>query len=205
MIITIDAKAMNGKSTVARLLAKKINFKYFNTGAIYRILALEIKNGNINFGNLEEKTKSFNIDFIEDKVIFNGQDVSKRIREKDISELATKHASNQVIKKVIRKIQRNFGENNDVVMEGRDIGSVIFPNANIKFYLQTSLEVRIKRMMDEINISYDEALKNIEYRDKIDLEEGNFVVPKDAIIIDTTDKTIEEVLNIMLLNINAKL
>lgn len=208
LIISIDGFSATGKSTLAFLLAKKLGLKYLNSGSIYRCIALKIMNNefNVNDSDIYDKIISMNIDFkIEDdiqKVYLDGIDVTNKIRMEEVSVFTPSFASNPIIKSAIRKLQQNFVNEGSVVIEGRDIGTRIAPNANYKFYMYCSLEERAKRVFNERkikeDITYEEVYNDIDLRDKKDISDGNFIKPNNAISIDTTDKTIDELLEIML-------
>lgn len=202
MIITIDGLSINGKSTLAEMISKEMNIKHLNTGAIYRCVALEILNKNLDINNIEEvinKISNINIDFYNSETLLNGLDVTKRIREEEISILSTKYGIIPEIKQLVRKIQVDFIKNNNVIIEGRDIATRIAPNADIKFYIYADFETRVERLYKQLkNIDIDEVEKELKLRDEIEINSGSFLRPVDAIEIDTTDKDINEVFEIMM-------
>lgn len=209
MIIAIDGLSTNGKSTLAKMISKRLNFKNFNTGAIYRCIALEIINNNLDISNIEDtinQLENLNIDFDSDKVLLNGRDVSNEIRTEEISIKANNWATFKEIKQLVKKIQLDFLEKYDTVIEGRDIGTRIAPNAEIKFYLYSDFETRVERAWKKNEtIDIEEIRNNLKIIDDIDINGGNFVKPENAIEIDTTNKSIEEVFNIMMENLeNSK-
>lgn len=209
MVITIDGLGVNGKSTLARMISQEIGFKNFNTGAIYRCIALEIIDKNLDVENVEELLKKIsyiNVDFDDDKVILNDKDVTTEIRTEKISVLSTKWATIPEIKQIVREIQSNFIKNNDTVIEGRDIATRIAPWADIKFYLYSDFETRVERLWRQNpKVDIEEIGKNLKIRDDLDINRGNFIKPANAIEIDTTDKNIDEVFQIMMDKINKKL
>ena len=209
MIIAIDGMSATGKSTLAFMLAQELGLKYLNSGSIYRCVALKIMNGEINVNDEEEFIKGIeemDIDFkIEDgiqKVYLDGNDVTSRIRDEEVSVFTPKYAATKAMKTGIRKMQKIFVDNGNVVIEGRDIGTVIAPNADYKFYLYANLDVRADRLYngikDKQNVTRDEVYANLKNRDEKDILDNNFVKPIDAIEIDTSDKNLDEVFNIML-------
>lgn len=207
MVITIDALSVNGKSTLARRISKELNFKNFNTGAIYRCIALEIINKNLDINldinNILKEIENIDINFEDEKVFLYGKDVTKEIREEEVTLKANKWATNSNIKQFVTKIQKHFIENYDLVMEGRDIGTRIAPNADIKFYLYCDFETRVQRLWKlNKSISIDEVRENLKRLDYIDINEGNFMKPQNAIEIDTTSKSLDEVFCIMMDKIN---
>lgn len=208
MIVAIDGLGVNGKSTLAKMLANNLNLKYLNTGSIYRCIALEIINKNLNMHNIEnviKHLKHINIDFEDEKVFLDGIDVTKQIRTETISVKSTEWASIPEIKELVRKIQKEYTKKNDVVIEGRDICTRIAPNANFKFYLYSNFETRVTRLYNSNkSIDIETIRSNLTIRDKLDIEGKNFIKPKDAIEIDTTNLSINDVYNIMLEKINNK-
>ena len=208
MVIAIDGMSAAGKSTLAFNLAKKLNLKYLNSGSIYRCIALKIMNNeiDINDDNLEYIIENLDIDFefcdnIQ-KVYLDKKDVTMEIKLEEVSVFTPKIANNPVLKKAIRKIQKKFVDAGNVVIEGRDIGTRIAPNASYKFYLYSTLEKRAERLYEGIKdkqeVTYDEVYHNLKNRDKKDIEDGNFIKPENAIEIDTTDLNLDEALNEML-------
>ena len=201
MIITIDGLGVNGKSTLAKRISNEIHFKNFSAGAIYRCIALEIINQELEVQDLNhtlKNLKNLDIDFDDEKIFLNGEDVSKQIRTEEVSVKSTNWARIPEIKELVRKIQRDFIAKNNTVMEGRDIGTRIAPNADIKFYLYSDFETRVKRLQKDMNTDINEVRENLRKRDDWDINGGNFIKPIDAIEIDTTDKTLDEVYAIML-------
>lgn len=208
MVITIDGLGVNGKTTLAKMISEKINFKNFNTGAIYRCIALEIINKKLDILDINTTLKNLEnikIDFEKGKTYLNGTDVTTKIRTEEISVKSTKWATIPEIKVLVRKIQKDFLEKYDTIMEGRDIAERIAPNAEVKFYLYSDFEVRVKRLSDDMGISLEEARKSLAIRDDLDINGGNFVKPKKSIEINTSDKTISQVYDIMLGEIYKKM
>lgn len=205
MIITIDGLSTNGKSSLAKMLSDTLNFKYFNTGAIYRCIALYIIENNLNIDEIDtyiENIGKLNIDFKDNRVYLNDVNVTDKIRTEEISLYSNKWATIPQIKEIVRQIQKKFIKENDTIIEGRDIGTRIAPQADIKFYLYSEFETRVNRLSKmKKNIDINEIRNNLKIIDETDLNCGNFVKPIDAIEIDTTNYTIEEVYEIMMKNI----
>ena len=208
MVITIDGLGVNGKSTLAKMISKKINFKNFNTGAIYRCIALEIINNNYDINNLDaviEVLSNIKVNFIDERVFLNDKDITKQIQTEEISVKSTKWATIIKIKEIVRKIQRDFILNNDTVMEGRDIATRIAPNAEVKFYLYSDFEKRVERLWKkDTGVDIETIRNNLKVRDDLDINGGNFIKPQNAIEIDTTNLNIDEVFEIMLKEIKNK-
>jgi cytidylate kinase len=208
MTITIDGLGVNGKSTLAGMISKELNYKNFNTGAIYRCIALKIIEDNLNIDNIQEVLKAINnidIDFREEKVYLNGLDVTKKIRTEEISFYSTKWATIPEIKEFVRNFQKEFISKNNTVMEGRDIATRIAPNAEFKFYLYSNFETRVKRLWNQSRkIDIDTIRNDLKVRDDLDINCGNFIKPIGAIEIDTTNLSIEEVYEIMINKIRTK-
>jgi cytidylate kinase len=208
MVITIDGLGVNGKSTLAGMISKELGYKNFNTGAIYRCIALKIIEDNLEIDNIQEVLKSINnidIDFREEKVYLNELDVTKKIRTEEISFYSTKWAIIPEIKEFVRNFQKEFIAKNNTVMEGRDIATRIAPNAEFKFYLYSDFETRVKRLWNQSRkIDIDTIRNDLKVRDDLDINCGNFIKPMGAIEIDTTNLSIEEVYEIMINKIRIK-
>ena len=215
MIISIDGFSATGKSTIAFLLADKLKLKYLNSGSIYRCIALKIMNKefNVNDSDIYEKIVNMNIDFkIENnnqRVYLDNIDVTDDIRKEEVSVFTPTFANNPIIKSAIREIQKRFVNEGNVVIEGRDIGTRIAPNAEYKFYLYCSFDERARRVYNERikkeKITYEEIYNDIDKRDKKDILDGNFIKPSNAIEIDTTNSSCEEILNKMLTYIREEI
>lgn len=215
MVIAIDGMSATGKSTLAFNLAKELGLTYLNSGSIYRCVALKIMRGEINVNDEEEFYQSIinmNIKFkIEDdiqKVFLDDIDVTTEIKLEEVSVFTPKYAGTVTMKKGIRQIQKQFVDNGNVVIEGRDIGTIIAPNADYKFYLYANLDTRADRLYDEIkdkqNVTRGEVYNNLKKRDEKDIEDNSFIKPINAIEIDTSNLTIPEVLDVMLSHIEEK-
>ncbi len=203
-IVAIDGPAGSGKGTIASILAKKLNLVNIDTGATYRCVALACLKNNLSLNNQDEIIKlSSEIDIkidLNNKVYLNGEDVTDEIRSKEVTNIVSPISSIVEVRKNMVDLQRKMASNYDVVMEGRDITTVVFPNAQYKFYLDASLEERVKRRIKQnkekgIDMSYDEVLENIKARDYNDShkEVGSLTRTDDQIYIDSTNMTIEEV------------
>ena len=209
MVITIDGLGVNGKSTLAKRISNELNFKNFNTGAIYRCIALQIIENKLDINKIEQVLnyiREMEVDFESDKIYLNKRDVTTKIRTEQISVVSTKWATIPKIKEFVRNFQKDFIEKNDTVMEGRDIGTRIAPNAEVKFYFYSDFETRVERLWNQNKkINIEEIRENLKIRDDLDINGGNFVKPKNAIEIDTTNYTLDEVYQIMINEINKVL
>ena len=205
-IVAIDGPAGTGKGTMADLLSKKYGFTNIDTGATYRCVALEMIRENIDIS--EEKkiidlAKKIKIDMQtidgELEVYLNGENVSKQIRTSEVAKIVSPVSSIKEVRTAMVDVQRELAKGKNVIMEGRDITTVVFPNANVKIYLDGELEERAMRRYRQnkakgIEMTYEEVLENIKKRDKNDMEKevGALKIADDAIVIDTTGLTIKE-------------
>ena len=219
MIIAIDGPAASGKSTSAKLLAEKLKFLYLDTGAMYRCIALAVIENQIDIKN-KQSLKDFIDNFkLEIRTIngvsvflINGENVSKKIRSSSVSKKVSEISAIPSIRKYMVSMQRSFAKNTKCVVEGRDIGTVVFPKATIKFFMIASVEVRAKRRQLELRrlgeeITLKDLQKDIEARDKYDSERSHSPLKKafDAIEIDTTNMTLRDQLSVMVKNVNLKI
>lgn len=197
-IIALDGPSGSGKSTIANLLANKLKISYLNTGSMYRALTLYFLENNIKKSdNIDiEILKKINIDINEDKVFLNGKNVSQEIRDKEVTENVSWVSSIPIVREYLVEMQRNISKNKSIILDGRDIGTVVFPDAKYKFYLDASSFVRAKRRFEqnEIDKSFEEIKKDIEKRDYLDSHREISPLKKaeDAIEIDSSDLTIDQ-------------
>ena len=203
MIIAIDGPAGSGKSTVSKMIAEEIGFTYLDTGAMYRLFAYKLIKENIDVNDMEKELdalKSLDIDMKDGRFYLDKEDVTDKLRSREVSGNASKVAGVKEVREKMVEIQREFSRSKNVILDGRDIGTVVFPNADLKIYLGAASEVRAKRRYEELkekdsSVNYDEILKEIEERDYHDSsrKESPLRIADDAIVIDTTDSTIDEV------------
>lgn len=206
-IIALDGPSGSGKSTIANILAKKLKISYLNTGSMYRAVTLFFLENNIKKSDKIDidLLRKINIDINEDRVFLNEKDVSDKIRNKEVTENVSWVSSIFLVRKYLVDMQRKISQNKSIILDGRDIGTVVFPNAKYKFFLVASSEVRAKRRYEqnEIDKSLEEIQKDIEKRDYLDSHREISPLKKaeDAIEIDssnlTIDETIEEIINKM--------
>lgn len=206
--IAVDGPAGAGKSTVAKKIAKFKNLTYIDTGAMYRALTLKLLKNNISLDDItliESILKNTDIDIIEGSIYLDKKNVDQEIRTPEVNENVSKIAAIPCVRERLVKLQRKIADNNDVIMDGRDIGTKVLPNAEYKFFITASIEERSKRRYKELiengyESSLDEVIKKISERDKKDSERkiDPLKKSKDAILIDTTGKNIEEVLSLIL-------
>ncbi|MCF7907974.1 MAG: (d)CMP kinase [Candidatus Omnitrophica bacterium] len=202
MIIAIDGPAGSGKTTVARLLAKRLGISYLDTGAIYRVLtylALERKIGAWDEEALTELAKILNLDLKGSEVYLDGVDLSEKIRTPQIDKSISAVVSHPEVRKVIVELQRKIVEKGDFVVEGRDITTVVFPDTEYKFYLDADPNIRAERRSKElqtkgVSIELSEVQEDLEKRDYADKnrEVGALKKAPDAFFIDTSNLTIEQ-------------
>ena len=217
LTIAIDGHSSCGKSTVAKQLAAELNYSYVDTGAMYRCVTLFafqqnlIKNEVIDEEKLKSKLNEIKIDFRYNSALsrsetyLNNENVEKEIRSLKISEMVSPIAKIKEIRVFLVEQQQKMGNKGGIVMDGRDIGTVVFPNADLKIFMTASSEVRAMRRYKELTennekVSFEEIKKNIEERDFIDSnrKESPLKQAKDAILLDNTTITREEQLNFLL-------
>ena len=215
--IAIDGFSSTGKSTVAKQLAKELGYVYVDTGAMYRAVTLYAMNNSMitensfDKGALIEKLPSVDLKFIFDEnlgfaaIYLNGENVEEEIRKMDVSNNVSKVASVSEVRQKLVSLQKVMGEEKGIVMDGRDIGTVVFPNAELKIFMTASPEERAGRRFKELEekgdkVSYEEVLKNVVDRDHMDTtrEDSPLVMADDAIEIDNSFITKEEQFDIIL-------
>ena len=214
-IITIDGPSSSGKSTIAKLIAKHFNFTYIDSGSIYRAITyIAVKNNlidnfKVNTSAIIEILKKTSISFSfnsknQNIISVDGVQLENKIRTFKISSLVSLIAEKNEIRQYVVKIQKDISKNKSVVMDGRDIGSVVFPNADVKFYLDASLKERSERRWRELqkteNVSLDDVRNDLYKRDQNDVnrEFSPLVKPKNSIIVNTDNLSIDQVVDKMI-------
>ena len=204
-IVTLDGPSGSGKGTVGRLLARELNFSYLDSGLLYRavaILAIENCIALSDVSNIEEIARNMNLEFSseDNKIFLNGFDVSNSIRTEEISVVSSKVAQLESVRAILHKIQRGYLKGNGLIADGRDMGTVIFPDADLKIFITASPEARAYRRHKELlgrgeSVSLRDLERSIASRDRSDSERkiSPLVPAVDAIIIDTSNMTVEEV------------
>jgi len=211
IIITIDGPAGAGKTTVSRILAQRLGSKYIDTGALYRGVAFEAMAAGLRPDDdrgIEDLCRKLNLKFVQDKkglrLLSNGSDITDQIRSSEITMFASAVSARPVVRRYLLDLQREMGKDKGAVFEGRDMGTVVFPGAETKFFLDASLETRAQRRFNELKSKTSRTLKEI-HRDVKRRDENDStraLAPlkpaEDAIIIDCTDLSIMEVVELML-------
>ena len=217
-IVAIDGPSGAGKGTITEEISKRLNLINIGSGSAYRAVALETINKNIPIEETKkiiEILENINIEMgmkdNKDIVYLNGEDVTERIRQKDVSNIVAQVSAIKEVRFKLNDIFKKCAEGKRVIMEGRDIGTYVFPNADVKIYLDATPEERAKRRYKQnqekgIEMTYEEILKNIKMRDKIDAERevGALKQAEDAIYIDSTKMSIEQVIQKAMEVINEK-
>lgn len=222
--IAIDGTSSTGKSTLAKLIAKELGYVYVDTGAMYRTVALFAMRNNLVSGDTVNKEELitrldqiktsfvYNPDLGFSEAYLNGENVEKEIRTLEVSNYVSKVASISEVRQKLVEIQQEMGVNKGVVMDGRDIGTVVFPNAEVKLFVTASAEIRAKRRFLELEEkgtpeNFDDVLKNIQERDDLDInrKDSPLVAAVDAITIDNSNMTREENFSEAMRIINEKI
>ena len=204
-IVTLDGPSGSGKGTVGRLLARELNFSYLDSGLLYRAVAILVIEKGIalsDVSNIEEIARNMNLEFSPEnnKIFLDGIDVSNSIRTEEISIVSSKVAQLKSVRAILHEIQRGYLKGNGLIADGRDMGTVIFPDADLKIFITASPEARAYRRHKELlgrgeSVSLRDLERSIASRDRSDSERkiSPLVPAVDAIIIDTSNMTVEEV------------
>lgn len=217
LLITIDGPAGAGKTTVSRSLAKRLDYRYIDTGALYRGVAFEAKSKGLSHDDdvgLENLCVSLDLKFVfaeeGSRLFSNNKNITDQIRNPEISMLASAVSARPVVRRYLLDLQRDMGDGKRVVFEGRDMGTVVFPGADIKFFLDASRKTRALRRYKELSsktfLTIEEIEQDINCRDENDRTRSlaPLKAADDAIIIDSTDLSADEVVELMLSHIDRK-
>ena len=205
-IVAVDGPAGSGKGSITQIVAERLNLVTIDTGAMYRSVTLAMLEQNVGIDDLDkivEIIKNIKIEFKEEentkKVFLNGKDVTLKIRSKEVNEFVSPVSTIKIVREHLANLQREMAKTIDVIMEGRDIGTNVFPNADVKIYLDATPEERARRRFKQnkengIDIPFEEILKNVKERDYIDShrEIAPLKQAPEAIYIDSTGMTIDE-------------
>ena len=212
-VIAIDGPAGAGKSTIAKLLAKRLRYQYLDTGAMYRAVALAVKEAGISTedeGAIAALLPTLSIELDEERVILNGRDISNSIRTPQMDLLSSTISKKAAVRAFLTGLQRAFARQQNLVAEGRDMGTVVFPETPFKFFLTATPEERAKRRKKQLemqgeNVLYETILEQIKTRDKQDSERSLAPLKRaqDAKLIDTTGKNIQEILDEIIRSIKS--
>ena len=223
IVIAFDGYASTGKSSLAKLLSSHLNYTYVNSGSMYRAITyyairnklIPLTKKNINslislLSNIQLDYKINNSTGFSD-IYLNGSNLESKIKSLEVSNYVSSIAEIPQIRKHVVKIQKSFQNKGGLVMDGRDIGSVVFPNADLKLFLTASDHIRAKRRFDELinegyKVNYDDIFNNIISRDKKDSErkDSPLIIPKDAVVIDNSKMSIIDQLNFIIKLIKSK-
>ena len=210
MIIAIDGPAGTGKSTIAKILAERLGITFLNSGSFYRAVTLYLVRNNIPYTNPDDVVKiasELDMDYVNSHLILNGEDVEPFLHSNEVDAHAAQVSAIVPLRHIVNEKLRKITEKISVVCEGRDITTVVFPNADYKFYLDASLDVQAERRFKQgvSNLSLEEIKESIRKRDEIDKNkaEGSLKIAPDAMYIDTSHLTIEQVCEIIVNKIHV--
>lgn len=201
MIITLDGPSGSGKSTLAKRLAKVMNFTHIDSGSIYRAIAYYFITNGVTSDNYEKSLEDINISYSKNGVMLDGKRLKSEIRTVDVTELSSKIATYPFVRNYVDNIIKKIACNTSVVVDGRDIGSSVLPNADFKFYIEADIQKRaarrilqIKRKNPESDIAVSDVREDLKIRDDRDKnrEYSPLCIPENAIIIDTTNDSVKE-------------
>jgi len=217
IIISIDGASSTGKSSLAKALAKHYSFKHIDSGAMYRALTFYalhhqlIDKNHFDIDTLVSRLPTIEIDFsTDDFVTLNGKIIENEVRSMEVSNYVSIVAKETLFRKFMVAKQRELGKKGNVVMDGRDIGSVVFPDATVKFFIEASMEVRAKRRFAEltqknVDVSLTDVISNIEKRDHIDSsrDDSPLVIPENAIVLTNNEDGLSHLLEVAISKIDS--
>ncbi len=215
LLITIDGPAGSGKTTIAKLLAKKLKYRYVDTGALYRAVAFEIIKNKVDIEDknaLSSLCENLNLTFCKKTghIKSNKIDIEDKIRNPEIDMMASKSSAKETVRKALLNIQKSIGKEKAAIFEGRDMGTIVFPNADLKFFLTADIETRAKRRFADfqktnLNVDLSYVENELKKRDENDSKRklSPLKPAKDSIMIDSSNINQEEVVNNILLKVQA--
>ncbi len=213
VVVAIDGPSGTGKSTTARILADKLKFLYIDSGAMYRAITFELLKNNIkptDVKKIVDITTKADIKFEGEEVFLNGKNITKEIRSLDVTSKVSSVSAIKDVRKILVNKQREYAKTNDVVMDGRDIGTVVFPNAKFKFFLVCDLKTRAARRRQDfiehgMKLPIEKIMAELKKRDSVDStrKESPLKKAKDAVEVNTTNMIIEEQVNYLLRIVNG--
>ena len=213
MVIAIDGPSGSGKTTTAKILSEKLKFYYCDSGSLYRAVTYYLINNKVNLDDISSISNELlkieiQYDIFTNSINLNGVNVSSFLRSENVTQNVSKVSSIKAVRDFLISIQRRLAENNNIILDGRDIGTTVFPNAEYKFYIDAKIEVRAKRRFEELNgkYNYQDILDMMIERDSYDQNRECSPLKKaeDAISIDTTDLTLSEQVNRIINIINKE-